>query len=211
MNWAKFRKNVGMIVKIEPPACQMDERNHICQQAYDDWLIEGFSEDFASLRNQRTNHLAKLGKDHIYDFRSDPSRSHDGVSLYGFLVLKMQIFTKGPEIWMRPNGRPGDPVSPSDATHHQINWTGFTELDVNNAIPITATSARIQYRLWTDEVNVPLLIRLAMTPDGRGCQELSGPSGVIDQLVIDGAKFYVSVSHPKVSYEISVLGYQFER
>lgn len=111
MNWAQFKKNIGMRVQIEPIACRFDAQGHELPDENDDWIVESISEiDVLSLRNIRTDHIAQLGKDHIYDFRSNPARSTGGIT-YGFLVLKMQIFLQGANLWLRPNAKPGERVS----------------------------------------------------------------------------------------------------
>ena len=112
MNWAQLKKNIGMRVQIEPIACRLDAQGHELPHENDDWIVESISEtDVLSLRNIRTGHIAQLGKDHIYDFRSNPARSTDGIT-HGFLVLKMQIFLQSAKLWLRPNAKPGERVSP---------------------------------------------------------------------------------------------------
>ena len=87
MNWQQFKKNAGMLVQIEPPACLLDINSHVLPDQHDDWIIEfGRDEDVVSLYNTRTQTRIKLGKDHIYDFRSDPNHTDD-VNKHGFLIL----------------------------------------------------------------------------------------------------------------------------
>ena len=210
MNWSQFSKNTGMRVQIEPPACSLDINSHVLPERHDDWLIEQFPEkEVIKLRNLATDHIMELGKDHIYDFRSNPARSKNGIS-FGFLVLKVQIFLQGSNAWLRPNGRPGDRVLPSNAQHHQVMWTSYFHEDTSPFAPPTATSVSIQYRLWSDEVGVPLLIRIASNADGSGiAQELSGPSGVINQMLMT-PNLYFSLSHPSIKYELRALGWKDE-
>ena len=112
MNWAQFQKNVGIRVQIEPMACRLNELGGELPEENEDWIVESISADgVVSLRNVTTDHVAVLGKDHIYDFRSNPGRSKDGVT-HGFLVLKVQIFLQRARLWLRPNARPGERVSP---------------------------------------------------------------------------------------------------
>lgn len=209
MNWKHFQKNVGMQVQIEPPAYRLDSNNHVLPERHDDWLIEQFpSSDVMVLRNLATDHVVELGKDHIYDFRTNPLRSKNGIT-YGFLVLKIQIFLQGSNLWLRPNGRPGERVPPSDLPHHKIQWTPYFRVDTSPFVPPTANSVSIQYRMWSEEDGVPLLIRIASRVNGDGLtQELSGPSGVIKQSFEDSHNLYFSLSHPKAHYEIGVLGWK---
>lgn len=112
MNWAQFKKNIGLRVQLEPTACILNELGGEVPEENDDWIVQNISADeVVSLRNTRTNHVAELGKDHIYDFRSNPGRSKDGYK-YGFVVLKVQVFLQGTKLWIRPNSRPGEHVSP---------------------------------------------------------------------------------------------------
>jgi hypothetical protein len=211
MNWQQFKKNAGMLVQIEPPACHLDINSHALPDQHDEWTIEFTNdEDVISLCNIRTQKNIKLGKDHIYDFRSNPNHPNDD-NKHGFLILKVQIFSQGENLWLRPNARPGERVNLTLLAQHQLQWTPYIEVDASASIPPTTTFANIQYRLWSDEPNIPLIIRLAINPDGTGMQELSGPSGVAAQLVTKNQRFHVSLSHPKAKYELIVLGYEFKR
>jgi hypothetical protein len=68
MNWAQFKKNIGMRVQIEPIACRLDAQGYELPDENDDWIVESVSEaDVVSLRSIRTDHIAQIGKDHIYD------------------------------------------------------------------------------------------------------------------------------------------------
>ncbi len=211
MNWAQFKKNIGMRVQFEPVACRLDPQGHQLPDENDDWIVDSFPDtDVVSLRNIRTDHIAKLGKDHIFDFRSNPARSVGGIT-YGFLVLKMQVFLQGPNLWLRPNGRPGERVGPSSATRLRPAWTPFLKADASQSMPPMAGIAKIQYKLWSDDQSVPLMIRIASEQKGTMMQELSGPSGVAEQRITEPQTFYVSLSHPRIQYEIGVLGFTFNR
>src|ERR1700744_984403 len=150
MNWAQFKKNIGMRVLFEPPVCHLDDTGHVLPELQEDWLVESIAaDDTIKLRNLVSGHVTELGKDHIYDFRSDTSRPKDGAK-YGFLILKVQIFVRGHAIPLRPNSRPGERVAPSNLPHHQIQWTPFVMVDVSSSVPTTARSVAIQYRLWSE-------------------------------------------------------------
>jgi hypothetical protein len=211
MNWAQFKKNIGMRVQLEPVACRLDANGHQLPDENDDWIVTTISdEDVVSLQNIRTGHVAQLGKDHIYDFRSNPGRSTAGV-VYGFLVLKMQLFLQGPNLWLRPNGKPGERMPPHATARVAPAWTPFQKVDVSKAIPPIAASAKVQYRLWSQDPNIPLMIRVASRQDGTMTQEMSGPSGVAEQMITEPQTFYVSLSHARVQYEIGVLGFELRR
>lgn len=209
MNWAQFKKNTGMRVQLEPTACRLDEQGNELPNENDDWILESISEsNSVILCNVRTDHIAELGKDHIYDFRSNPARSKGGIT-YGFLVLKMQIFMQGKKLWLRPNAGPGERVGSRPERRQQPMWTQFIRVNASESIPPNAAFAKIQYKLWSDDPSVPLLIRIASEHDGKLMQELSGPSGVAEQMITEQQTFYVSFSHPRIRYEVSVLGYEF--
>ncbi len=78
-------------------------------------------------------------------------------------------------------------------------------------MPPMAGIAKIQYKLWSDDQSVPLMIRIASEQKGTMMQELSGPSGVAEQRITEPQTFYVSLSHPRIQYEIGVLGFTFNR
>lgn len=110
MNWDQFKKNVGMRYQLEPVAQRIDVSGNALPEEDDDWFLENVSPlNIIRLQNLRTGHIAELGKDHIFDFRSNPSRSA-GATKFGFLILKMQIILKGNEVLYRPNWRPGEPA-----------------------------------------------------------------------------------------------------
>lgn len=209
MNWAQLKKNIGMRFQLEPTACRLDANGNELPDENEDWILQSFSEtESVILCNVRTDHLAEIGKDHIYDFRSNPARSK-GEIIYGFLVLKMQIFISEKKVWLRPNARPGERVAPLPQRRQQPTWTQFIKVNASKSIPPNASFARIQYKLWSDDPNAPLLIRIASEQDGKFMQELSGPSGIVEQMITERQTFYVSFSHPRMRYEVGVLGYQF--
>jgi len=122
VNWDKLKKNIGMRFQIEPPVRSIGgsvatER----PQQPDYWTLEAITgPDSLRLKRTSTGHVVGLGKDHIYDFRSDPAGSTGGVPS-GYLILKMQIEVDGQTVRLRPNARPGEPVpAPSLAREPEI-------------------------------------------------------------------------------------------
>ena len=89
-------------------------------------------------------------------------------------------------------------------------WTPYVKVDARTSIPPNAVQARIQFRLWSDDNTIPLMVRVASTADGKIVNEVGGPSGVVEQAMIEPQTFYVSVSDPRVRYDVGVLGYSFE-
>lgn len=209
MNWSQFKKNIGSRFQLEPIACCLNSNGHELPEENDDWLFESITDDeVVHLRNMRNNLEALLGKDHIYDFRTNPSRSDDH-NKHGFLVLKVHIFMQGDKLWLRPNSRPGERV-PIDLTERlKPSWSKFIRVDATAGVPVTASVAKIQYRLWSDKSNIPLMIRMASDHEGKFSQEVSGPSGVVDLLLTEKQAFYVSLASPNLHYELAVIGWEY--
>jgi hypothetical protein len=88
------------------------------------------------------------------------------------------------------------------------NWTIFVKVDAYTAVPPTAKTAKIQYKLWSESSNVPLLVRISSDPEGKFSQEVSGLAGTVDLLLTQVQTFYISLAHPDIQYEISVIGYE---
>ena len=75
MNWAQFKKGVGMRFELEPIACRLDENGRELPLMDDDWIIEEVSTSGVGIRNIRTGRVTTLGKDHIHHFTSNPGLS----------------------------------------------------------------------------------------------------------------------------------------
>ena len=129
MNWSRFKKNIGIQVQLEPISCCLDSTGHELLEKNDNWIVENITNnEVIHLRNMRTNHIALLGKDHIYDFRTNPSMSDDH-NTYGFLILKVQIFMQEDKLWLRPNWRPGERVTINSNRRMKPVWTKFMRVD----------------------------------------------------------------------------------
>jgi hypothetical protein len=102
MNWDQMKKNLHARVQLIPTAHRLDEHGRKLPAIDDDWLIEEVTADGVRIKNVRTHHTTTLGRDHIYDWRSNPDRSQAGVK-YGFLVLKVQISLKPKGLSITPN------------------------------------------------------------------------------------------------------------
>lgn len=89
-------------------------------------------------------------------------------------------------------------------------WTPFVRVDATAMIPPNASFARIQFKLWSDDNTLPLMIRVASQQDGGMTSEVAGPSGVVEQMIVEPQAFYVSVSHPKIRYQVGVSGYRWD-
>jgi hypothetical protein len=92
-------------------------------------------------------------------------------------------------------------------TRKEPIWAPFTRVDASQRVPPGVHFVRIQFRLWSDDNTIPLMIRTAAGKDGELTNEVAGPSGVIEQMMTESQAFYVSFSHPGIKYEVSVSGW----
>jgi hypothetical protein len=87
------------------------------------------------------------------------------------------------------------------------NWTPYRKLDMSAFVPPNAVSSEIQYRLWSNDMSIPLMIRFATDDAGSCMRELSGLSGTFEER-INPQIIYISLAHPSIEYDVSVRGYQ---
>lgn len=106
-----MKKNVHARVLLKPIPHRLDEYGRKLPALADDWIIEEVSADGVRIKNLRTHHTTTLGKNHIYDYVSNPDQSQGGVK-HGFLTLKVQIFLKLKDLSITPTARPGESVEP---------------------------------------------------------------------------------------------------
>ena len=107
-----MKKNVGARVQLKPTPHRLDEYGRKLPPVADDWIIEEVSAEGVRIKNVRTDHTTTLGKDHIYDYVSNPDRSKGGPK-HGFLTLKVQLFLTSKEVSITPTSRPGESVEPA--------------------------------------------------------------------------------------------------
>jgi hypothetical protein len=111
MNWDQMKKNVHARVQLKPTPHRLDDYGRKLPPVDDDWIVEEVSADGVRIKNLRTHHTTTLGKDHIYDYISNPDESQGGIK-HGFLTLKVQIFLKPNDLSITPTARPGESVEP---------------------------------------------------------------------------------------------------
>src|SRR6266851_4136384 len=111
MNWEQLRKCVGYRVQLEPIACLLDQYGREVVTENHEWIVHDVSSAGVRISNDQTSHTTTLGADHIHHFTSNPGKFR-GDLRYGFLVLHVQIFLQGVNLWVRPNLRPGERVAP---------------------------------------------------------------------------------------------------
>ena len=90
----------------------------------------------------------------------------------------------------------------------QAQWTPFRRIQSNN-IPTIPVPFRLRLQVYLDSEDntVPLMIRVAADAEGHYSNTVSGPAGVVEQLMTEPQTYYVSVSHPSINYRIGVLGW----
>jgi hypothetical protein len=111
VNWEQMKKNVGARVQLKPTPHRLDEHGRKLPPIADEWIIEDVSAGGVRIKNVRTDRTTLLGKDHIYDYVSNPDQSQHGVN-HGFLTLKVQLFLNAKGVSITPAPRPGESVEP---------------------------------------------------------------------------------------------------
>src|SRR5213594_2743265 len=88
-------------------------------------------------------------------------------------------------------------------TRKQAQWTPFQRMHSDN-IPTIPPPFRVHLQLFldSDDTTVPLMARVAADAEGHYSNTVSGPAGVVEQLIIEPQTYYVSVSHPSISYRV---------
>lgn len=104
MNISKIRRAVQTRVRLRPAALSIDPEGKVVE--FDDvWILNSASDrGVVELHNQSTGHIARLGPDHIHHFDTDPPSNTDGLE-HGLLVVTMQVFLRGPQLWLEPVAR----------------------------------------------------------------------------------------------------------
>lgn len=210
MNWKQLQKaTMGKIVQLQPPARFFDSTDVELPVLNDDWIINSFpAEDQFELLNLRTKTSAILTKDALYNYSDNGPRSAADLEArqFGFLILKAEILVRNGVVSIRPNARPGESVG----QRIRPQWTPQVALDVRKVAPLNAKSVTFQYKLWSDDSRIELMIRFITGPDGMIQKEYSGAAGMVEMpLFDDSATVSISVSHPAVKYSISGVGYEF--
>ncbi len=111
MNWDQMKRNLHARVQLKPTPHRLDDYGRKLPPVADEWIIEEVSGEGVRINNVRTGHTTTLGKDHIYDYLSNPDQSRAG-NKHGFLTLKVQIFLRPRGLSMTPTARPGESVEP---------------------------------------------------------------------------------------------------
>ena len=104
MNTSKIRRAINTRVRLRPAALSVDHNGNVTEADHV-WILSAVSDrGVVELHNQSTGHIARLGTDQIHHFDTDPPRNWDGLQ-HGFLVVTVQVFLRGPELWLEPVAR----------------------------------------------------------------------------------------------------------
>lgn len=157
------------------------------------------------LANCRTKSIVFVAKDAVYGYADDAHRTvetKDGKS-YGFLTLKLEVLIRNGIVSTRLNGRPGEAVG----NRLPPQWTKPIGVSLSDLIPTSAPSAILQYKLWSDDARIELMIRVTQA-GGIAPREYSGAAGVIEWHFSQDRNIYISFSHPRIMFEIAALGWR---
>lgn len=97
-------------------------------------------------------------------------------------------------------------------TRKEPQWTPFVQVKSEKIPkldkPIKVT---IQFQLFSSDNTIPLMVRVAADKDGHYSSTVAGPAGVVEQLIIEPQTYYVSISHPSITWNAAVLRFHFPR
>lgn len=207
MNWQHFiKQNLNKVVRLHPPARFFDATDVELPPLDDDWQISGFPEgNKVQLINCRTNSVVVVAKDAVYGYADDAHRTVDvkDGKAYGFVTLKLEVLIRNGIVSTRLNARPGEAVG----NRIPPQWTKPIGVSLDDFIPSAAPSATLQYKLWSDDSRIELMIRVSQA-GGVAPREYSGAAGVIEWQFSGDRNIYISFSHPRIMFEIGALGYQ---
>lgn len=96
----QLKKIVGHRVRLRPVAKRRSGTQEL-PRIDDDWTVRQVEGDVIELSNPRTDHVARLGLDHIHSYLSDPGRDIGGIR-YGFLQLRVQLCLRPLDVEIEP-------------------------------------------------------------------------------------------------------------
>jgi hypothetical protein len=169
MNLSQMKKNKGLRVRLVPVACRLDDLGMALPELDEDWRIDDVDDDAITL-SRTAGHVVKLGPDHVHHFTSDP-QSTVGETKFGFLSLHVQVFLQGPNAWVKPNLRPGEPVAPPQISIDDkvVDFNYPTDSGLQRRLE--AEGYRLSWRLETHLTRLLTLegheLVIARTPDGK--------------------------------------------
>ena len=128
MNIRKLKRSIYSRVRLRPIALSIESSGETV--AYDDqWIVDTVSvSGTVELYNPSTGHVARLGSDHVHHFDSDPPSNMDGFD-HGFLILTIQVFMRGCDLWLEPTravGRNG--MNATAATRRAVGRNPYCAL-----------------------------------------------------------------------------------
>jgi hypothetical protein len=91
-------------------------------------------------------------------------------------------------------------------------WTPFTRVQ-STGMPsgLAPFRVQLQFMLHSDDNTVPLMVRVAADAQGSFQSTAAGPAAVVEQWITEDQTYYVSVSHPSITWSAGVLGWTDRR
>ena len=174
MNIDQLKKNIGNLVQLVPPLWIPRTRGRGGSPADDDWKVEAVDSDGSVLvTSQRGGQSFTLAKDHVHSFTSNPQGSRNSAAV-GFLSLKVQPYSDGGTIRVRPVSRPGEPGLRHVHTAGSITYQDVIEI-IQNSDPHSdwihthTMSDDRSIAVFAHDVNLRLEIK--WTDDGIQCEK----------------------------------------
>ena len=101
MNKEKIRECLNYRIRLRPLPRRIWHGSE--QEQIDDvWHVDSVNENgVVKLSNIQTQHIAKLGADHIHHFDSDPMSETDGYK-HGFFILKVELIFEDGHLRIEP-------------------------------------------------------------------------------------------------------------
>jgi len=95
------------------------------------------------------------------------------------------------------------------STRKKPDWTPFTKVESNGFPNIgKPMMVKLQFQLTSHDNTIPLMVKIASNDKGSYPNTVTGPAGIVEQLIVEPQTYYVSVSHPSIKWQVSVLGWK---
>ncbi len=83
------------------------------------------------------------------------------------------------------------------------SWTPYVKVQTKNLPPFEGQYyVELDCKMWSEDNNVPLMLRIAPEANYGFSNTITGPSVICKQLLSEKQIFYVSASSPDLEYEI---------
>ncbi|WP_397453710.1 hypothetical protein AB3472_13635 [Pseudomonas lurida] len=86
-------------------------------------------------------------------------------------------------------------------------WTMPQVVDISPLVPPCVTHVHLAYKMSSLDTRVPLQMTLSTEIDGGLMGFASGGQGIVTMMLDESRQLYVSLSHPGVTWSLSVSGW----